>query len=109
MPTRMPLVNGILSSSAAAIVPSRSSGSLVGEPWWATRSGRSDSSISPWLAVTSRRRARSSRERAEVRVRQQPALQPALAAPDDVGDEVVEAELGELARGRRGGGRARRR
>ena len=34
-------------------------------------------------------------ERAEVRVREDPPLQRALAAPHDVGDEVVEAELGE--------------
>ena len=34
-------------------------------------------------------------ERAEVRVREDPALQRALAGPRDVADEVVEAELGE--------------
>ena len=61
MPTRIPLVNGMRSSPAARIVSSRRAGSLVGEPWWATRSGRIDSSISPWEAVTSRRRARSAR------------------------------------------------
>ena len=54
-------MNGIRSSSAAAIVASRSAGCLVGEPWWATRSGLTDSSISPCEAVTSRSRARSSR------------------------------------------------
>ena len=47
MPTRIPLVNGIFSSSAAAMVASRSAGCLVGEPWWATRSGSTDSSINP--------------------------------------------------------------
>ena len=34
-------------------------------------------------------------ERAEVRVREDPAVERALAGPRDVGDEVVEAELGE--------------
>ena len=47
IPTRIPLVNGIRSSSAAAIVASRSRGCLVGDPWWATRSGLTDSSINP--------------------------------------------------------------
>ena len=61
MPTRMPLVNGIFSSPAARIISSRRSGCLVGEPWWATRSGLIDSSISPCEAVTSRRRSSSSR------------------------------------------------
>ena len=37
-------------------------------------------------------------EDAEVRVRQQPALERALADPDDVGGEVLVPELGELAR-----------
>ena len=63
IPTRIPLVNGIFSSPAARIVASRASGCLVGEPWWATRSGLIDSSISPCEAVTSRRRARSSFDR----------------------------------------------
>src|SRR3954453_22995006 len=61
MPTRMPLVNGIFSSPAARIVSRRSTGSFVGEPWWATRSERVDSSMRPCEAVTARRRARSSR------------------------------------------------
>src|SRR4051794_33534060 len=64
MPTRMPLVNGILSSPAARIVCRRNAGSFVGEPWWATRSARVDSSMSPCEAVTPRSRARSSRLRA---------------------------------------------
>src|SRR5215208_1874187 len=64
MPTRIPLVNGMRSSPAARIVSSRSAGSLVGEPWWATRSARIDSSISPWEAVTSLSRARSVADRA---------------------------------------------
>ena len=62
MPTRMPLVNGMRSSPAARIVSSRAAGCLVGDPWWTTRSGLTDSSISPCDAVTSRRRASSSRE-----------------------------------------------
>ena len=55
-------MNGIFSSPAARIVSSRRSGCLVGEPWCTTRSGLTDSSISPCEAVTSRSRARSSRE-----------------------------------------------
>ena len=47
-------------------------------------------------------------EDAEVRVRQQAALERALADPDDVGGEVRVAELGELRRDARGGGRAPR-
>ena len=47
-----------------ASVASRSAGALVGDAWWATRSGRSDSIMRPWLAVTSRSRARSSRSSA---------------------------------------------
>ena len=62
MPTRMPLVNGILSSPAARIVSSRTSGCLVGEPRCTSSDGFTDSSISPCEAVTSRSRARSSRE-----------------------------------------------
>ena len=54
-------MNGIFSSSAARSVARRSDGSLVGDAWCATRSGRSDSIISPCDAVTSRSRARSSR------------------------------------------------
>src|SRR5215207_9180412 len=49
------------SSPAARIVSSRSEGCLVGEPWWTTRSGLTDSSIRPCEAVTSRSRASSSR------------------------------------------------
>ena len=63
MPTRMPLVNGILSSPAARIVSRRRAGCFVGEPAWTVsiRRSETDSSISPCEAVTSRRRARSSR------------------------------------------------
>ena len=103
IPTRIPLVNGIRSSPAASIVSSRRAGCLVGEPAWTVSISRSetDSSISPCEAVTSRSRARSSRvEDAEVRVRQQPALERPLAGPDDVGDEVLVAvgakALGDL-------------
>ena len=32
---------------------------------------------------------------AQVRVRQEPALERALARPDHIGDEVLEAQLGE--------------
>ena len=53
-------MNGMRSSPAARIVPSRASGCLVGDPWCTTRSGLTDSSISPCEAVTSRRRASSS-------------------------------------------------
>ena len=96
MPTRIPLVNGIRSSPAARIVSSRRSGCLVGDPWCTTRSGFTDSSISPCEAVTSRSRASSSREQhAHVGVRQHPALERALARPGHVRDEVLVAVLGE--------------
>src|SRR3954470_555440 len=61
MPTRMPLVNGIFSSPAVRIGSRRSAGSLVREPWWATRSARVDSSMRPCEAVTPRSRVRSAR------------------------------------------------
>ena len=63
MPTRIPLVNGIFSSPAAAIVSIRTAGCLVGEPACTVSISRSDadSSISPCEAVTSRSRARSAR------------------------------------------------
>ena len=90
-------MNGIRSSPAARIVARRTCGSFDGDAWCATRSSRIDSSIIPCDAVTSRSRARSSAaERAEVRVRQDPAFQRPFARPHDVGDEVLEAELGEL-------------
>ena len=59
IPTRIPLVNGIFSSPAAAIASSRTRGCLVGEPAWTVSISRSltDSSISPCEAVTSRSRA----------------------------------------------------
>ena len=63
MPTRIPLVNGMRSAPEAAIVASRFSGCLVGEPWWTTRSGLMLSSIRPCDAVTSRSRPRSSAPR----------------------------------------------
>ena len=68
MPTRIPLVNGMRSSPAARIVSRRTAGCLVGDPWCTTRSGTSDSSISPWDAVTSRSRASSSRDAAPMLV-----------------------------------------
>ena len=89
-------MNGIRSSPAARIVCSRSCGSFVGEPWCATRS---DARRLEHQALRRRHLAQSreflARQRAEVRVRQHPALERPLAAPCDVGDEVVEAELGE--------------
>ena len=94
IPTRMPLVNGICSSPAASIVSRRRAGCLVGEPAWTVSISRSeiDSSISPCEAVTSRSRARSSGESTpEVGVRQDAALERALAGPDDVGGEVLVA------------------
>ena len=89
-------MNGIRSSPAARIVASRSAGSLVGEPWWATRSGLTRLEHQPLRGGDlAQPREVVAAERAEVRVRQQPALQRALAAPHDVGDEVLEAERGE--------------
>ena len=63
IPTRMPLVKGIFSSPAAAIVSRRAAGCFVGEPAWTVSISRSatDSSISPCEAVTSRRAASASR------------------------------------------------
>ena len=96
MPTRIPLVNGIRSSPAARIVSSRRSGCLVGEPWWATRSGLTDSSISPCEAVTSRSRARSSRDSTPRFVwGSRPRSSARSQAHDDVGREVLEARLGQ--------------
>ena len=63
IPTRIPLVNGILSSPAASIVAIRCAGCLVGEPACTVSMSRSatDSSISPCDAVTARNRDRSAR------------------------------------------------
>ena len=57
-------MKGIRSSPAARIVSRRRAGCLVGEPACTVSISRSetDSSISPCEAVTSRSRARSSRE-----------------------------------------------
>ena len=93
MPTRIPLVNGIFSSPAARIVSSRTAGCLVGEPWWATRSGLVDSSIRPWTAVTSRSRARSvASSTPRLVCGSRPRSSAALARPHDVGHEVLEAQ-----------------
>ena len=104
MPTRIPRVNGIFSSPAARIVCRRSCGSFVGEPWWATRSSRDRLEHQPLRRRDlAQPRQLLARQRAEVRVRQQPALERPLARPHDVGDEVLEAELREPgARRRRG-------
>ena len=64
IPTRIPLVNGMRSSPAARIVSRRTAGCLVGEPWWTTSSGLTDSSIRPCEAVTSRSRPSSSADSA---------------------------------------------
>ncbi len=99
-PTRIPLVNGIRSSPAAPIVSSRRAGCLVGEPAWtvcisARRPTRASGPArrSPRAAA----RGRSRVEHAEVRVRQQAALQRPLADPHDVGGEVLVAELASRA------------
>jgi hypothetical protein len=81
----MPLVKGIRSSSAAPRVARRSSGSFVGDAWCAHQPLRRGHLAQP--------RQVGGGERAEVGVREQPALERALAAPDDVGDEVAEAQL----------------
>ena len=102
MPTRIPLVNGIFSSPAVRIVSSRTAGCLVGEPWWATRSGLVDSSIRPWLAVTARSRARSVASSVPRLVcGSTPAFERLLARPHDVGDEVLEAQRREAILDRR--------
>ena len=65
MPIRMPVVNGTLSSPASRIVSSRTAGCLSGEPKCTPPFSHSrslvDSSMMPWLAVTSRSAAISSR------------------------------------------------
>ena len=82
MPTRIPLVHGIFSSSAARSVASRSAGSLVGERLVGDEVGPQRLEHQP-LARGHLAQAREvvAAERAEVRVREQPALQRALAAP----------------------------
>ena len=91
-PTRIPLVNGMRSSPAARIVSRRRAGCLVGEPWWTTRSGLTDSSISPCEAVTSRSRARSSRESTPRFVcGSRPRSSARSHAHDHVGGEVLVA------------------
>ena len=93
MPTRIPLVNGIFSSPAVAdglqadrrVLGRRA---LVGDQVRVRRlehqplGGRDLAQPREVVAV----------EHAEVGVRQEAALQPALARPHDVGDEVLEAE-----------------
>ena len=89
MPTRIPLVNGILSSPASRIVCSRRSGCLVGEPWWAIRSGYDRLQHQ---ALRGRDLAQAGEvvagEHPEVGVRQHPPLQRAVARPRHVGGEV---------------------
>ena len=85
-PTRIPLVNGMRSSPAARIVSSRAAGCLVGEPWWTTRSRVDRLEHQPLRrGHLAQPREVLARQHAEVRVRQQPALQRALAGPDHVG------------------------
>ena len=60
IPTRIPVVKGMASSPAASSVASRRAGSLSGAPRCAASPSASDSTIIPWLAETSRRRASSS-------------------------------------------------
>ena len=97
IPTRIPLVNGIRSSPAASIVSSRRSGAWSASPAWTVSIRRSDRLehqalrgghlAQPGEVVAA--------EDAEVGVREQPALERALAGPDDVGGEVVVTLGGE--------------
>ena len=101
MPTRIPLVNGIRSSPAARIVSRRRAGCLVGEPACTVCISRSeiDSSISPCEAVTSRSRARSSRESTPRFVcGSRPRSSARSQRPHDVGREVLVAVLAPGAR-----------
>ena len=85
MPTRMPLVNGIFSSPAAAIVSSRRDGCLVGEPACTVSIRRSeiDSSIKPLRSGDLAQAGEVfAAQDAEVGVRQDPPLERALARPD---------------------------
>ncbi len=101
MPTRMPLVNGIRSSPAASIVASRRAGCLVGR----ARVHRVHQALGHRLQHQTHRRVHLAQprevvavEHAEVRVRQQPPLERALARPDHIGGEVIVAVSGKPAR-----------
>ena len=103
IPTRIPLVNGIRSSPAARIVSQPQRRVLR------RRALVRDEVVARGLEHQPLRgrhlaqpREVLARERAEVRVRQQPALQRPLAAPHDVGDEVREAQLRRAAPARPG-------
>ena len=109
MPTRIPLVNGIRSSPAASIVSMRTRRVLgrralvddeVGVDRLEHQPLRGGHLAQPGEVVAG--------EHAEVRVREQPALERPLAGPDDVGDEVgvavrrqalgdLRVDLGQLA------------
>ena len=88
-----------LQLAGGPIVSIRRAGCLVGEPACTVSISRSetDSSISPCEAVTSRSRQLLALEHAQVRVGQQAPLERALAGPDDVGGEVLEAVLLETS------------
>ena len=101
IPTRIPLVNGILSSPAAAIVSIRRAGCLRRRPGV-------DGLHQPLGDRLEHQPLRGGHlpqpgqvpavEHAEVRVRQQAALERALARPHDVGREVLEAVLAQPRR-----------
>ena len=99
MPTRMPLVNGIRSSCGVAdrLQPQRRvlrRRALVGDEVGAQRLEHQPLR----RRHLAQPRQVLARQRAEVRVRQDPALQRALAAPHHVGDEVVEARARAASR-----------
>ncbi len=92
MPTRMPLVNGILSSPAARIVSSRRCRMLGGRPLvhHQVRVHRLEHQALRGGDLAQARQV-VAREHAEVGVRKHPALERPLARPGHVGGEVARA------------------
>ena len=96
MPTRIPLVNGIRSSCAAAIVRQTRGRVLGRRPLVGDEVGVDRLEHQPLRSghLAQARQVRPA-QHAEVGVRQQPALERPLARPHHVGREVIEAELGQ--------------
>ena len=110
MPTRIPLVNGIFSSPAARMRVEPRLGVLGRRALVGDEVGVDRLQHQPLRGGhLAQARQVLVGEDAEVGVRQQPALERALADPGDVGGEVGVPELGELLRRRPGGGPAPRR
>ena len=95
-PDQDPARERIRSSPAASIVSIRTAGCLVGDP--CGRRVRRLEHQALRRGHLAQARQVLARQHAEVRVRQQAALQRPLAGPGDVGDEVVVAVLGQPPR-----------